>query len=834
MKKFIIVFFLMFTLVGICTGLTFPHKVTISDTNENEKNGYVDVFIRDNYAYCLSGKSGLDIIDISNPTSPVRKGRFDTTAYADAREVFVNSNYAYIANTGDGVKIIDVSNPSSPGLVGAYDPYSDAYESVLGVYISGDYAYLADWYFGLHIIYISNPGSPFFFGLYDTPGQAIKVDVKGNYAYVADGYGGLQVVNISNPASPIPEGGYTSPNHPFVSSVFVRDNYAYIIDSDLNDYFLRIIDVSKPYLPILTGSCGLPGTCRDVFTTGDHAYVTCADKGLQIINISTLSSPAIEGSYQTTGEAGGVYVKDNYAYIADESEGLIILDISTPSAPQLMGKYNPTQQPLISLNRTHLNFGAVIPGEMTASQEFLINNSGKGVLNWVITDNVNWLNYSSQSGQNSALVTVTVDPTGLPVGLHQATISISDGNAGNSPQTIEVTLNIYYPYTSDVPFGVFATPVDGSTVSSSIPVTGWALDDVGVDSVKIYRVAGKNLIYIGDAVFVQGARPDVEQAYPDYPNNYRAGWGYMLLTNFVFLNQGDGTFTLQAIALDKEGNTATLGSKTITIDNANAVKPFGAMDTPDQGGTASGSNFVNWGWVLTPQPNKIPEDGSTINVYVDGVMLGHPTYNIYRSDVAALFPNYANSNGAIGFFYLDTTTYENGVHTIQWTATDNVGNTDGIGSRYFTIENSGTSGQQALVNGNKSSVNSHWLLGDNIFSSLPDNYDKPIRIKKGYNEDIELREIYPDDSGALNIGIREMERIEIYLGFPDLIGFQVIGDQLKPLPIGSFIDREIGIFYWQPGVGFYGIYEFVFIKKDGIDCRKVSLRVRILPKHPKL
>jgi hypothetical protein len=228
MKKLIIGFFLMFMLVGICAGLAFPHKVTISDTNENEKNGYVDVFIRDNYAYCMSGKSGLDIIDISNPTSPVRKGRFDTTQYANAREVFVNSNYAYIANTSDGVKSIDISNPSSPGLVGTYDPSSDQYESVLGVYISGDYAYLADWYFGLHIINISNPGSPVFSGLYDTPGQGIQVDVKGNYAYVADGYGGLQIVNISNPSSPIPAGVYISPNHPGYLDSFCSAAFGYI------------------------------------------------------------------------------------------------------------------------------------------------------------------------------------------------------------------------------------------------------------------------------------------------------------------------------------------------------------------------------------------------------------------------------------------------------------------------------------------------------------------------------------------------------------------------------------------------------------------------------
>jgi hypothetical protein len=147
-------------------------------------------------------------------------------------------------------------------------------------------------------------------------------------------------------------------------------------------------------------------------------------------------------------------------------------------------------------------------------------------------------------------------------------------------------------------------------------------------------------------------------------------------------NGGNGYYTFHAIAEDWEGHAVTLGTKT--------VKPFDAIDTPAQGGKAYGSNFTVWGWVLTPLPNRILS-GSSINVYVDGVNLGHPTYNIYRSDVAGLFPGYANSNGAAGSFYLDTTAYENGVHTIQWTATDNAGNTDGIGSRYFYIQNTGGS-----------------------------------------------------------------------------------------------------------------------------------------------
>jgi uncharacterized protein (TIGR01370 family) len=236
------------------------------------------------------------------------------------------------------------------------------------------------------------------------------------------------------------------------------------------------------------------------------------------------------------------------------------------------------------------------------------------------------------------------------------------------------------------PFGSFDSPIDGSTVRSSIAITGWALDDKGIENVKLYRESSGSLIFIGEATLVEGARPDVASAYPGYPNNTKAGWGYMLLTNFL-PNGGNGTFVLHAVAQDTSGQTVTIGSKTIICDNANAFKPFGAIDTPAQGGTVSGNAYINWGWVLTPQPNSIATDGSTIEVWIDGKKLGKPIYNLFRSDIATLFPGYANSNGAVGYFILDTTKMTNGVHTIQWTATDSGNNSDGIGSRYFTVQN---------------------------------------------------------------------------------------------------------------------------------------------------
>ena len=343
----------------------------------------------------------------------------------------------------------------------------------------------------------------------------------------------------------------------------------------------------------------------------------------------------------------------------------------------------------MGVNHSTLNFGATTTGPTTDSQILLINRQGDGSLNWTLWSTASWIQADPTSGKGSGVVDVWANPTGLGPGSYSGQIFISDPSANNSPLTVDVSYKVYGTGSTMGPMGGFDTPVDGLTVSGSIAVTGWALDDVGVWTVKIYcgdSVASAT--YIGDANLVEGARPDIEAAYPGYPNNYKAGWGFTMLTNLL-PGGGNGTFYIIVKATDMEGIESNLGTKTIICDNANAVKPFGAIDTPQQGGTASGKNFVNSGWVLTPQPNSIPTDGSTINVYVDDKFVGHPTYNVYREDIKSLFPDYANSNGAGAYFYLDTTAYTNGVHTIQWTATDSGNNTDGIGSRYFTIQNAG-------------------------------------------------------------------------------------------------------------------------------------------------
>jgi hypothetical protein len=284
-----------------------------------------------------------------------------------------------------------------------------------------------------------------------------------------------------------------------------------------------------------------------------------------------------------------------------------------------------------------------------------------------------------------------------------------------------VTLTINAEGTTVAPTAFLDTPVAGSTHAGAIAVTGWAIDDVAVTRVEIWRapvavdppqaIQPNGRVYVGEGTFLAGARPDVEAAFPTLPQAHRAGWGFLLLSNML-PHQGKGTpaggqgpFTIYAVAVDADGHATDVPVKVdkygnptefsvaVTVDNEGSVKPFGVLDTPDQGGTASGAAYVNFGWALAKQPKLIPTDGSTMWVFVDGQPLGHPSYGHYRSDIAMLFPGYKNSDGAVGYFLLDTTKLAPGQHSIQWSVTDDAGVTEGIGSRLFTVLNVGDGNQ---------------------------------------------------------------------------------------------------------------------------------------------
>ena len=160
-------------------------------------------------------------------------------------------------------------------------------------------------------------------------------------------------------------------------------------------------------------------------------------------------------------------------------------------------------------------------------------------------------------------------------------------------------------------------------------------------------------------------------------------------------NQGNGSFTFHVNAFDLDGRFASLGSRGVVALNASATEPFGAIDTPGQGETISGS-YANFGWVLSacaaPIPRAAAASRSTWTAWPSAACGWNQ-----RADLTASFPGYPGINTALGVYGLNTLAYANGLHTIAWVVTDSGGVTAGVGSRFFTIFNTGAGLTEAAM-----------------------------------------------------------------------------------------------------------------------------------------
>ncbi len=538
--------------------------------------------------------------------------------------------------------------------------------------------------------------------------------------------------------------------------------------------------------------------------------------------------------------------------------------------------------------------GAIV--NVTPAQTVTVTYSGVSP-SWTAAANDAWLQVVSgpavANGSGIGQFNISIINPGNVIGgatSLKGTVTISA--PGAAPLSVRVVLTVnQVPPTSALAFGRVDTPVQNAAgLQGAIGLTGWALDDVAVSNIRVYRtclgfdnpascqlVLGNNVVFVGNAGFVAGARPDVEAAFPTYPLAYRAGWGLQILSNQLphvpnmTTNGGQGTMALYAVATDAEGHQTLLGRSspdhtptTVTLNNDAIAKPFGTLDTPAQGATVSG-NLANFGWALTPDSNLVPDgtdiliptNGSTITVFIDGVAKGTVAYNQCRGnvgnpvppgvfcndDVASIFGNatpqapltprgsnptkYRNldaQRGAIGAFNINTLTLTNGVHTIAWSVTDSAARADGVGSRFFTVLNgSPITDVKAVAELLRApAVNRGSAAMLDGFAPEPGT----LVARTGFDPKAPYVPTVSTKEGVYSLVLEEMGRLEVLLGPMDA-GYLVVGGQLRDLPIGSHLDPN-GTFTWNPPVGYFGTYRLVFTGGG----RKMVVDVTVAPRGP--
>lgn len=159
---------------------------------------------------------------------------------------------------------------------------------------------------------------------FTTGGNAVDLAVVWPNAIVADGANGLVLVNLDGPLALTGSANGPQFNSNF-RAVDATDTHAYVVDG--NGTF-RIYDITDPTGPIPRGVLPLTGML-DVAVYGNFAFVACGEDGLRVIDVTDPTAPAFVGTefYEVGGLAQSLTVDQDMLYVAAAEAGVHILAI---------------------------------------------------------------------------------------------------------------------------------------------------------------------------------------------------------------------------------------------------------------------------------------------------------------------------------------------------------------------------------------------------------------------------------------------------------------------------------------------------------------------------
>jgi len=276
------------------------------------------------YAFIADGASGLQIVNVTSPSSPSFTSSFNTSGTAvDVITASINSGYyAFISDGSNGLVIINVTNISSP----VYDTTLHFQgDGVLTSFVDDQnkVLFIGTYYGYIHIYNLAYlPDSVSKYSVYSSPlDHILGINVYGGLAYVAENTQGLEIVNVMNPAAPINVSYYDTPGS--ANDVKVGGSYAYIADGSS----LYIINISNPFSPTFAGQVSTEGATYTGVALNYPLQAFTADYalGVETFTLSSPVNPQQIGYYNTSYLAGNLTYENSYIFVADGADGLLIL-----------------------------------------------------------------------------------------------------------------------------------------------------------------------------------------------------------------------------------------------------------------------------------------------------------------------------------------------------------------------------------------------------------------------------------------------------------------------------------------------------------------------------
>jgi hypothetical protein len=157
-------------------------------------------------------------------------------------------------------------------------------------------------------------------------------------------------------------------------------------------------------------------------------------------------------------------------------------------------------------------------------------------------------------------------------------------------------------------------------------------------------------------------------------------------------------------------------------------------------------------------------------------------------------------------------------------AADDAGVTEGLGSRFFEVRN-GTAALATPAAITAAALRPRAAEWDDLPVSSARTY-----VLRGLTGS--RTRVPTDAAGTRHVALRATDLAALELGdgtTGTYQGFVVNGGRLEPLPIGSTLDPATGVFAWQLGPGFVGVYDLLFLRTGEGVRERIPVRIVVQP-----
>jgi len=162
---------------------------TLPDIDQEYFSGsMLDMASDGNYLY-IGDDEALRVIDISDPYNPAEIKAFDPEINFWTTSIFIKNTYLYLTDYAGGLHIIDITNPSSPIKEGFYEV-----QYAKRVAVSDDYIYLGTKHEGVRVLDISDISEPFEAGYFETDDNVTDIKIFGGKVYISADQKGIYII----------------------------------------------------------------------------------------------------------------------------------------------------------------------------------------------------------------------------------------------------------------------------------------------------------------------------------------------------------------------------------------------------------------------------------------------------------------------------------------------------------------------------------------------------------------------------------------------------------------------------------------------------------------